>query len=83
MHYCYRSLLSKVAGININTSLSIIRAVLEAERSRGLRVGCRACISAKCSLSQRKDAKKGGRPVFCKCDCFSRSFPWERFRRLF
>jgi len=64
MQYCYRSLLSKVAGININTSLSIIRAVLEAERSRGLRVGCRACISAKCSLSQRKDAKKGGHPVF-------------------
>ena len=77
MQYCYRSLLSKVA--DINTSLGIIRAVLEAERSRGLRVGCRACISAKCSLNQRKDAKKGGRPVFCKCDCFSRSFPWERF----
>jgi len=67
---------------NINTSKLLFVLFWRQSRVQVFESVWKPCISVTCSLHQRKDAKKGDRPVYCKSDCFSRNFPWEHVCRL-
>jgi len=67
---------------NINTLKLLFVLFWRQSRVQVFESVWKPCISVTCSLHQRKDAKKGDRPVYCKSDCFSRNFPWEHVCRL-